>query len=210
MSFGLKNVGATYQRLVNRMFSKQIGRNMEVYVDDMLVKSREELAHLDDLKETFTTLKQYQMKLNPAKCVFGVASGKFLGFMASQRGIEANPEKVQAIINVTSPKTVKEVQKLIGRIAALNRFVSRVTDKCLPFFKTLKQAFAWTDECETAFQELKRYLSNPPLLSPSKQRESLYLYLVVSETAVSATLIREEDRKQHPVYYVSQIGRAHV
>ena len=186
------------------MFSKQIGRNMEVYVDYMLVKSREELAHLDDLKETFTTLKQYQMKLNPAKCVFGVASGKFLGFMVSQRGIEANAENVQAIINITSPKTVKEVQKLTGRIAALNRFVSRATDKCLPFFKTLKQAFAWTDECKTVFQELKRYLSNPPLLSPSKQRESLYLYLVVSETAVSAALIREEDRKQLPVYYVSQ------
>ena len=109
MPFGLKNIGATYQRLVNKMFSKQIGKNMKVYVDDMLVKSREELAHLDDLKETFTTLKQYQMKLNPAKCIFGVASGKFLGFMVSQRGIEANPEKVQAIINMASPKTVKEV-----------------------------------------------------------------------------------------------------
>ena len=124
------------------MFSKQIGKNMEVYVDDMLVKSREELTHLNDLKETFATLKQYQMKLNPTKCVFGMASGKFLGFMVSQRGIEANPEKVQEIINMTSPKTVKEVQKLIGRIAALNMFVSRATDKCLPFFKTLKQAFA--------------------------------------------------------------------
>ena len=145
MPFGPKNVGATYQRLVNKMFSKQIGRNMEMYVDDMLVKSREELAHLDDLKETFITLKQYQMRLNPAKCVFGVASGKFLGFMVFQRGIEANPKKVQAIINMASPKTVKEVQKLTGRIAALNRFGSRATDKCLPFFKTLKQAFAWID-----------------------------------------------------------------
>ena len=94
------------------MFSKQISRNMEVYVDEMLVKSKEELEHLDDLKEMFITLKQYQMRLNPTKCVFGVASGKFLGFMVSQRGIEANPEKVQAIINMASPKTVKEVQKL--------------------------------------------------------------------------------------------------
>ena len=93
---------------------------------------------------------------------------------------------------------------MTGQIAALNRFVSRATDKCLPFFKTLKQAFAWTDECETTFQELKRYLSNPPLLSPSKQGESLYLYLAVSETVVSASLIREEDRKQLPIYYVSQ------
>ena len=103
MPFGLKNAGATYQRLVNKMFNKQIGRNMKVYVDDMLVKSKVELAHLDDLRETFTTLKQYQMKLNPSKCVFGVASSKFSGFMVSQRGIEANSEKVQAIINMVSP-----------------------------------------------------------------------------------------------------------
>ena len=144
------------------------------------------------------------MKLNPSKCVFGVASGKFLGFMVSQRGIEANPEKVQAIINMASPRTVKEVQKLTGRIAALNKFVSKATDKCLPFFKTLKQAFTWTDECEEAFQDLKRYLSNPPFLSPSKEGEKLYLYLAVSTTTVSAALIREEAKKQLPVYYVSQ------
>ena len=173
-------------------------------MDNMLVKSKEELPHLDDLKETFATLKAHQMRLNPNKCVFGVASGKFLGFMVSQRGIEANPEKVRAIIDMTSPRTVKEVQKLTGRIAALNRFVSRATDKCLPFFKTLKQAFAWTDECEAAFQELKCYLSSPPLLSPSKEGENLYLYLAVSASAVSAALIREEGKKQLPVYYVSQ------
>ena len=144
------------------------------------------------------------MKLNPSKCVFGVASGKFLGFMVSQRGIEANPEKVQAIINMASPRIVKEVQKLTGRITALNRFVSKATDKCLPFFKTLKQAFTWTDECEEAFQDLKRYLSNPTFLSPSKEGENLYLYLAVSTTTVSAALIREEAKKQLPVYYVSQ------
>ena len=204
MLFGLKNARATYQRLVNKMFNKQIGRNMEVYVDDILVKSKEELAHLDDLRETFATLKQYQMKLNPSKCVFGIVSGKFLGFMVSQRGIEVNPEKVQVIINMASPKTVKEVQKLIGRIAAINRFVSRAMDKCLPFFKTLKQAFVWTDECEAAFQELKRYLSNSPLLSPSKEGESLQLYLAMSAMVVSAALIREEDKKQLPVYYDNQ------
>ena len=98
-----------------------------------------------------------------------------MGFIVSQRGIEENPKKVQAILDMASPKTVKEVQKLAGRIAALNKFVTKVTDKGLPFFKTLKQAFTWTDECEAAFQELKRYLSNPPLLSPSKEGENLYL-----------------------------------
>ena len=96
---------------------------------------------------------------------------------------------------MVSPRIVKEVQKLTRRIAALNRFVSITTDKCLPFFKTLKQAFAWTDKCEAVFQELKRYLSNPPLLSPSKGGENLYLYLAISTTAVSAALIRQEVKK---------------
>ena len=177
---------------------------MEVYVDDMLVKSKEELARLDDLRETFATLRQYQMKLNPSKCAFGVTSRKFLGFMISLKGIEANPKKVRAILDMASPKTVKEVQKLTGRIAALNRFVSKVTEKCLPFFKTLKQASAWTNECEVAFQELKHYLSNPPLLSPSKEGENLYLYLAVSAIAIRVALVWEKDRKQLPVYYVSR------
>ena len=120
---------------------------MEVYMDDMHVKSKEELTHLDDLREILATLKPYQMNLNPSKCAFEVVSRKFLGFMMSQRGIEENLKKVRAILDMTSPKTIKEVQKLIGRIAALNRFVSKVMDKCLPFFKTLNQAFAWTDKC---------------------------------------------------------------
>ena len=139
--FGLKNVGATYQRLVNQMFNKQIERNVEVYVNDMLIKSKEEEDHLDDLKETFNTLRQYNMKLNSSKYAFEVSSGKFLEFMVSQRGIEANLKKVRAILEMFSPKTVKEVQSLTRRVATLNKFVSKATDKCLPFFKTLKRAF---------------------------------------------------------------------
>ena len=119
MPFELKNAGATYQRLVNKMFNKQIGRNMEVYVDDILVKSKEELAHLDDLRETFTTFKQYQMKLNLNKCVFGVASSKFLGFMVSQRGIEANPKKVQAIINMVSPRPSRKFKNSLAGLQLL-------------------------------------------------------------------------------------------
>ena len=138
------------------------------------------------------------MKLNPSKCAFGVSSGKFLGFIVSHRGIETNPKKVRAILEMCSPRTTKEVQSFTGRVAALNRIVSKATDKCLPFFKTLKKAFAWTEECETAFQELKHYLSNPPLLSPSKEGEDLFLYLAVSVTAVSAALIREEKQGATP------------
>ena len=122
------------------MFSKQIGRNMEVYVDDMLVKSKEESTHLDDLEETFTTLRQYQMKLNPSKCAFGIASGKFLGFMVSQRGIEANLENVRAILDMTLPRMVKEVQKLTGRIAALHSWMrSRDTTRSRCQKKTRKR-----------------------------------------------------------------------
>ena len=151
MSFGLKNIGATYQRLVNQIFNKQIGRNMEVYVDDMLVKSREARTYLADLQEAFNTLRRFKMKLNPTKCLFGVSFGKFLSFMVSQSGIEANIKKVKAILDMVSPKIVNEVQRLTRQVAALNRFVLKAIDKCLPFFKGFKQAFQWTDECEAAF-----------------------------------------------------------
>jgi len=109
MSFSLKNAGATYQRLANQMFRPQIGWNVEVYVDDMLVKSLDEKKHLDNLQETFDTLRRYNMKMKPNKCAFGVSSGKFLGFMVSQRGIEANPDKIQAMLNMEPPRNVKEV-----------------------------------------------------------------------------------------------------
>ena len=129
------------------MFTHQIGRNVQVYVDDILVKSLCEKDHLDDLQETFDNLRLYNMKLNPRKCVFGVTAGKFLGFMVSHRGIEFNPEKMRAIMELEPPRTVKEVQSLNGKIPALNRFVSKTTDKCLPFFCTLRKSFEWTDDC---------------------------------------------------------------
>ena len=133
------------------------------------------------------------MKLNPSKCVFVVALGKFLGFMVSQHGVEANPNKVRAIMEMAPPKNIKEVQSLNGRVVALNRFVSWATDKCLPFFKVLRKAFNWTDNCQGAYEELKAYLASPPLLSLSKPNEELSLYLAVSLTAVSSALIRKED-----------------
>ena len=147
MSFGLKNAGATYQRLMNKMFVHQIGRNVQVYVEDMLVKSLHEEDHLGDLLKTFDTLRLYNIKLNSGKCTFRVTAGKFLGFMISQRGIEVNSEKVRAIIELELSKTVKEVQSLNGKIATLNRFILKVMNKCLPFFCTMRKSFEWTDEC---------------------------------------------------------------
>ncbi|XP_021812768.1 uncharacterized protein LOC110755796 [Prunus avium] len=183
MPFGLKNAGATYQRLVNRIFAEQIGSTMEVYVDDMLVKSRTADEHLADLAIMFGILKDYRMRLNPTKCAFGVSSGRFLGFMISQRGIEANPDKIKAIIDMEVPKTQKDIQSLTGRVT------SRATDKCAPFFKALiggKHHIEWTAECDKAFQDLKDYIGKAPLLSKPLPGEFLFLYLSVSNTAVSS------------------------
>ncbi|KAL5564424.1 hypothetical protein UlMin_027588 [Ulmus minor] len=131
---------------------------------------------------------------------------KFLGFMVNHRGIEANPAKIQALLDMESPRKVKEVQSLTGRVAALNRFISRATDKCQPFFRALRKGkdFLWTAECEQSFQELKTYLGRPPLLSKPQERESLILYLAVSKGAVSSTLVREEEGVQWPIYYTSK------
>ena len=134
MPFGLKNVGATYQRLVNRMFQKQIGTSMEVYIDDMLVKSITSEFHIAHFSEAFQILREYNMKLNPAKCAFGVSAGKFLGFIVNNRGIEANPDKIKVMLDMPSPSSIKEVQRLTGRIAAFSRFISRASDKCQSFF----------------------------------------------------------------------------
>ena len=162
MPFGLKNAGATYQRSVNRMFQKQIGASMEVYIDDMLVKSTSTKLHIAHLSEAFQILRKYNMKLNPAKCAFGVSAGKFLGFIVNNRRIEANPNKIKAVLDMPPPSNIKEVQRLTGRIAALSRFVSKANDKCQPFFQVLKKAFQWDPHCEEAFSALKTYLSSPP------------------------------------------------
>ncbi|KAM1166549.1 hypothetical protein ACFX2G_026265 [Malus domestica] len=138
MPFSLKNAGATYQILVNLMFIEQIGKSMEVYVDDMLVKSKHADQHITNLSETFTILNRYRIRLNPNKCAFGVGSGKFLGFMISQRAIKANPEKIKAILDMKEPVTSKDIKSLTGKVAALTRFISKATDRYAHFFKALK------------------------------------------------------------------------
>ena len=139
MPFGLKNAGATYQRLVNKMFQKQIGISMEVYIDDMLMKSVKAGLPVNHLAEAFQVLKDYKMKLNPTKCAFGVSAGKFLGFIVNTSGIEANPNKIRVVLDMRPPSNTKEVQRLTGIIAALICFVSRSSDKCSPFFQILKR-----------------------------------------------------------------------
>src|SRR3954464_3894406 len=156
----------------------------------MLVKSTVETDYIRDLEETSGVLCSYQIKLNPQKCVFGVGSGKFLGFMITNRGIEANPEKIQVICDMKEPTTLNSIQKLNGRLAALSKFLSRGAERALPFLKllrgvtttkkvTTKKRIVWDEDCRKAFQELKECLENIPLLTRPMPKDVLLLYMAV-------------------------------
>ncbi|KAL0284675.1 UNVERIFIED_CONTAM: Transposon Ty3-I Gag-Pol polyprotein [Sesamum radiatum] len=155
--------------------------------------------YVKDLEDTFSVLRKYKLKLNPTKCDFGVQGGRFLGFI--------NPLKIKAIINMKAQTYLNEGQRLTGRIAALSQFISKSAEKSLPFFKTLRKAkpFEWGTPCQLAFEELKAYLARLPLLVKPSPGETLYLYLSVAPQAVSSVLVREEEGKQLPIFYVSKV-----
>ena len=206
MPFGLKNVGATYQRMVTIMCKYLIGNIVELYIDNMLIKSVGKENHLKDLREVLGILRRDRLRLNASKCIFGVSSGKFLGHMISCKRIEANPDQISALLNLEPPRDAKQVQCLTGMIATLGRFISQLADKCCPFFRLLgkKRKFLWDEDCSAAFQGIKAYLSSPPCLLIPCPREPLFLYLAVSEHAVSAVLVRETHKGQKPVFFVSK------
>ncbi|CAJ2668042.1 unnamed protein product [Trifolium pratense] len=206
MPFGLKNAGATYQRMMNKVFNNEIGDMLEVYMDDMIVKSEEEVDHTAHLKRVFDQARKYNMRFNPEKCTFGVKAGKFLGFYLTERGIEAHPDKCRAFFEFPTPDSKKSIQSLNGMLTALSRFVAKSAQHALPLFKLLRKesAFEWTKECEDALQHLKRALSEPPVLTRPNEGETLYLYLAVASEAISAVLIRETEQGQKPVYFVSK------
>ena len=164
---------------------------MEVYIDDMLVKSVKAELHITLLAEAFQVLKSYNMKLNPAKCAFGVSVEKFLGFIVNSQGIEANPDKIKVMLDMLPPSNIKDIQCLTRRITALSRFVSKASDKCQPFFQVLKKLFQWNAHCKEAFTALKTYLSSPPVLLRPSKGELLTLYLAVSDFSTSVVLVRE-------------------
>jgi hypothetical protein len=139
MPFGLKNVGATYQRIMQKCLATQIGKNVQVYIDDVVITTKSESSLLDDLREMFDNLNRFRIKLNPTKCSFGVPAGELLGYLVSARGIEANPEKIEAILTMKKPTKLKEVQQLAGRVAALSRFVARLGERALPFYALMKK-----------------------------------------------------------------------
>jgi hypothetical protein len=164
--------------------------------------------------ETFDNLNRYKLKLNPTKCSFGVSAGQLLGFLVSPRLIEANPEKIQAILTMGKPTKLYDVQKLVGRVVALSRFVARLGEKALPFYALMKKShnkFEWTEEADIAFTQLKKVLSTPPVLVAPKEKEPLLLFIVATHQVVSTVLVveRSEEGKAHrvqwPVYFVSEV-----
>ena len=207
MPFWLKKARATYQRLMTKIFRPLIGQSMEMYIDNIVIKSKTRSEHTRHLKETFRLMKTYNMKLNPAKCAFGVNVGKFLGFMVTQRGIKVNLDQIKAVTETFSPSSKKELQHLTGRLVVLERFIAWFTEKLRPFFLTLKGASAigWKTDCELAFEKIKCYLTQSPILSSPQPGEQLYMYLAGFDCAVSAILFcYVKDKEQRPVYYVSK------
>jgi hypothetical protein len=211
MPEGLKNVGSTFSDLTKRVLKSQVGRNIFTYVDDIVVASKNKEDHLADLAETFANMRDARLRLNPEKCAFGVRQEKILGYLVSHRGIEANLTKIQAMINMAPPQSTRDVQRLIGRLTTLNRFISKSTEHSLPFVKTLHGAkdFSWGPEQAAAFETLKQQMSDLATLTSPDPSLPLLLYIAASPCAVSATLVQEQDREgtswQCPVYYVSKV-----
>ncbi|GJQ97173.1 reverse transcriptase domain-containing protein [Tanacetum coccineum] len=186
MPFGLKNARATYQRLVDKAFEKQVGRNLEVYIDELVIKSHIEAELLRDIEETFCTLRKINMKLNPKKYTFEAVEGMFLGYMVGPEGIKPYPEKIEAVLQLPSPQIIKEVQSLNMKLAGLN------------------SDFHWTPKAEQDFKQLKRHISELPMLVAPRPKEELTMYFSPSQGAVGAVLMTERDSIQTSVYFVSQ------
>ncbi|RDX66334.1 Retrovirus-related Pol polyprotein from transposon 17.6, partial [Mucuna pruriens] len=186
---------------MDKIFKGIMGVDVEVYVDDMVVKSQGVAEHYEALEQVFHILRKHQLKLNSNKCSFGVCVGKFLGFMLTERGIEANPEKFQAAVNMRSHQSVKEVQQFKGKVTTLSRFISKAAEMATPIFATLKKGgkITWTAECEEAFLRLKAMMTAPPMLIRPCLGTPLYLYISVSDATISSALIQEKEGEQRPI-----------
>jgi hypothetical protein len=210
MPEGLENAGCTFSRMIAIVLHPQIRRNILAYVDDIVVKSVQRRDHISDLAETFANMRAANLKLNPEKCMFDIHKGKVLGCLVSTKGIEANPDKIMALVEMQDPVSVKDVQKLTGRVAALNRFIPRAAERSLPFIQVLRSAknFQWSETQKQAFQELKDYLSNMTKLCLPEPRSPLLLYVSASNSAVSPVLVQEKEEEgklqQIPVYFASE------
>ena len=208
MPFGLKNAGTTYMRVITTIFHDMMHKEVEVYVDDVIIKSRTQADHVRDLRKFFERLRKYNLKLNPAKCAFGVPSGKLLGFIVGQRGIKLDLSKIKSIRELPPPKTKTEVMSFLGRLNYISRFIAQLTATCEPIFKLLKRdaAIKWTSKCQEAFDKIKEYLVNPPVLVPLELSRPLFLYLSVMDNSFGCVLGQHDNtgKKEQAIYYLSK------
>ncbi|XP_070017006.1 uncharacterized protein [Nicotiana sylvestris] len=206
MPFGLKNAGATYMRAMPTIFHDMIHKEIEVYIDDVIIKSKKQSDHVKDLRMFFQRLRRYNLKFNPAKCAFGVPSGKLLGFVVNRRGIELDPSKIKAIQELSPSKNKIEVMSLLGRLNYISRFIAQLTTTCEPIFKLLKKnvALKWTDECQEAFDKIKRYLLNPHVLVLPEPGRPLILFLTVLDNSFGCVLGQHDitGKKEQTIYYL--------
>ena len=208
MTFGLKNAGATYQRAMNYIYHDLIGRLVEVYIDDVVVKSTSAGGHLDDLRQVLERTRRFGLKMNPKKCAFGVTAGQFLGFLIHERGIEIGLKSQAAVKAMVPPKNKKELQQLIGVINFVRRFVSNLSGRMEPFMGLVKiktdDEFHWGAEQQKAFDEIKEYLSKPPVLVPPQQDRPFYVYLSVGDRSIASVVVQVHDGLERVVFYLSR------
>jgi hypothetical protein len=178
---------------MQHVFGDHIERTVEAYVDDIVVKTRKADDLVNDLRIAFDCLRANGVKLNPEKCVFGVSRGMLLGYIVSQRGIEPNPEKVVALNRMGPIRDLKGVQKVLGCLANLSRFISRLGEKGLPLYRLLKkhERFSWTVEAQEVLDKLKATLTHAPILTPPQGGEPLYLYVAATTQVVSTVIVVE-------------------
>jgi hypothetical protein len=194
MTFGLKNAGATYQRAMNYIFHELIGKIVEIYIDDVVIKSLNHDSHLEDVKRTLECTRKHGLKMNPNKCAFGVSVGEFLGFLVHEGGIEVGKKSMKAIYEVVPPTSLKELQSLLGKINFVKRFISNLSQKILPFSPLLgikkDQKFVWGDEQQKAFDEIKQYMKEPPVLVPPQLNKPSKLYVAADTKLLDRTLYK--------------------
>ncbi|KAL0293309.1 UNVERIFIED_CONTAM: Transposon Tf2-12 polyprotein [Sesamum radiatum] len=207
MPFGLKNAGATYQRAMQKIFDDMLHKNVECYVDDLVVKSKKRENHFHDLRKVFERLRRYRLKMNPSKCAFGVTSGKFLGFIVPQQGIEIEQAKIDAILRMPEPRNIHKLKSLQGKLAYLRRFISNLAGRCQPFSRLMKKdvPFQWDEACDKAFKSIKFYLMKPPVLVAPVLGRPLILYVAAQERSIGILLAQKNDEgKENALYYLSR------
>ncbi|KAK1694107.1 hypothetical protein QYE76_010804 [Lolium multiflorum] len=208
MTFGLKNAGATYQRAMNYIFHDLIGKLVEIYIDDVVVKSVSMKGHLEDLRHVLDRTRKFGLRMNPKKCAFGVTAGQFLGFLVHERGIEIGLKSQEAVRTMQPPTTKKELQRLIGKINFVRRFISNLSGRIEPFMGLVKtksdDEFHWGAEQQQAFDDIKRYLTTPPVLVPPQQDRPFYIYLSVADTSIASVVVQLYDGVERVVFYLSR------